>query len=91
MTMKLNLTDAEIEAAEHLLGHYRYEGGMQGGSFTMGLIELLEKADLTNRAKLLEAFPEFRPAVTIMSTMGGDELIRWVKQAKELRREQAED
>ena len=64
------LTPAQLEAAKHLLGFYGKPGGLQGGRFHTQLIKTMEAADHYNRNRLLRAFPEFEPAVTIAQTHG---------------------
>ena len=64
------LTPAQKEAARHLLFYYGAPGGLQPGRFHILLIKTLEAADQYNRSKLLRAFPEFEPAVTIAQIHG---------------------
>ena len=70
------LSFEEKEAARHLLGHYNYAGGWKAGSFTTKLIELLERADQSNKERLFMGFPEMRYPVWIMQTQGGPALQR---------------
>lgn len=74
-------TTKEIEAARHLLWFHGYRSeGYEPGGFTTSLITTLTKADMTNRERLLSAFPEFRWPVMIMSAMGGDVLEETVRE-----------
>ena len=68
------LTPAQLEAAQHLLGFYGKPGGLPPGRFHLLLIKTLEAADYLNRARLLRAFPEIEPAVTIAQIHGLDTL-----------------
>lgn len=74
--------NAEVHEARHLLGHYGYEGGYHGGSFSTKLIELLEVADGSNQIKLLTAYPAMRTPVWIMQNQGGTALQEWVVAAE---------
>lgn len=46
------------EAAAHYLYMNGVSGGREPGSFTSTLFELIRRADVSNLAKLSEAFPE---------------------------------
>lgn len=64
------LTPDQKQAAQHLLFYYGAPGGLQPGRFHILLIKTMEAADYHNRARLLRAFPEFEPAVTIAQFHG---------------------
>ena len=70
------LTPDQKQAAQHLLGFYGKPGGLPPGRFHLLLIKTLEAADHHNRARLLRAFPEFEPAVTIAQIHGLDTLAK---------------
>lgn len=72
------LTHAELEASRNLLFHYGHPDGWEPGSFTTALIRAIEAADEWNRAKLLNAFPDFFPAVTILQIDGSTKLAQIV-------------
>lgn len=57
-------TAPEIPAktANHVLFHYGH-GGYQAGTFTQHLIAALATADMTNKAKLADAYPDYAAAV----------------------------
>lgn len=52
------------EVAAHVLSHFG-RGGYPAGDWTESLITLIDRADTTNRAKLLAAFPEYGAAVLL--------------------------
>lgn len=58
------------EEAAHVLAHYG-EGGFRAGNFTMGLIELMIRADPRNMALLCDAFPGHGAAVRLSQRIGG--------------------
>lgn len=72
------LSPPQLEAARNLLFHYGHPGGWEPGSFTTALIRALEAADQWNRSKLLNAFPDFFPAVTILQVDGSTKLAQIV-------------
>lgn len=53
------------EVAAHVLSHFGRPGGYPAGDWTESLISLIDRADMTNRAKLLGAFPEYGAAITL--------------------------
>ena len=53
------------ETANHVLWHFG-RGGYQPGSFTQKLLELICAADLDNKAKLAQIFPEYVHCVLAM-------------------------
>lgn len=64
------------DVAAHVLSHYNH-GGHEGGSFTTALIALIAKADLLNRAKLEQAFPDYVAAVELAAnTPGGIDFLK---------------
>ncbi|WP_171117876.1 MULTISPECIES: hypothetical protein [unclassified Streptomyces] len=52
------------DVAAHVLSHFG-RGGYPAGDWTESLITLIDRADMTNRAKLLAAFPEYGAAVLL--------------------------
>lgn len=50
------------ETANHVLFHFG-RGGYQAGRFTQHLIAALAAADMTNKAKLANAYPDYAAAV----------------------------
>lgn len=50
------------ETANHVLWHYGH-GGYQAGTFTQHLISALATADMDNKAKLANAYPDYAAAV----------------------------
>lgn len=78
-----------IEAAQHVLGYYNAPGFPRAGSFTNGLIELIGRADPSNRARLLASFPEYRVALDALTALGLESLalvVRAAEQAQQQRR-----
>ncbi len=53
------------ETANHVLFHFG-RGGYQAGSFTEYLIHALCAADMVNKAKLAEVYPDYAAAVIAM-------------------------
>jgi hypothetical protein len=53
------------ETANHVLFHFG-RGGYQAGTFTQILIAALCAADMTNKAKLADAYPDYAAAVIAM-------------------------
>ncbi|MFE7566897.1 hypothetical protein ACFU76_08015 [Streptomyces sp. NPDC057539] len=53
------------ETANHVLYHFG-RGGYQSGTFTQYLIYALTAADMTNKAKLGLAYPDYAAAVIAM-------------------------
>ncbi|WP_420032307.1 hypothetical protein ACN2WE_05440 [Streptomyces sp. cg28] len=53
-----------VETARHVLSHFG-RGGYPAGDWTESLITLIDRADMTNRAKLVTAFPEVGAAVLL--------------------------
>lgn len=52
------------DVAAHVLSHFG-RGGYPAGDWTESLISLIDRADMTNRAKLLGAFPGYGAAVLL--------------------------
>lgn len=52
------------DIAAHVLSHFG-RGGYPAGDWTESLITLIDRADMTNRAKLVTAFPELGAAVVL--------------------------
>jgi hypothetical protein len=52
------------EVAAHVLSHFG-RGGYPAGDWTESLITLIDRADMTNRARLLAAYPEYGAAITL--------------------------
>ncbi|MER8004822.1 hypothetical protein [Streptomyces sp. NPDC094149] len=52
------------EVAAHVLSHFG-RGGYPAGAWSESLITLIDRADMTNRAKLLTAFPDYGAAVLL--------------------------
>ncbi|TVL89821.1 hypothetical protein [Streptomyces sp. SAJ15] len=50
------------ETANHVLWHYGH-GGYQAGTFTQHLISAFATADMVNKAKLAEVYPDYAAAV----------------------------
>lgn len=76
------MTPAEIRAAQHLLGYYRVPGFPHPGSFTETLIQCFERADPWNKGRLLLGFPEYRPALAVLSIHGTEKLEEIVRAAE---------
>ena len=72
-------TPAEVQAARDLLGYYGHAEGWTPGGFTSALIAAFERADILNLNKLLAAFPEFHPALTVAASKGMDGLADRIK------------
>ncbi|MFJ2676341.1 hypothetical protein [Streptomyces sp. NPDC087525] len=53
------------ETANHVLYHFG-RGGYDAGNFTKYLIFALTAADMTNKAKLAEVYPDYAAAVIAM-------------------------
>ncbi|BBC30059.1 hypothetical protein SGFS_013530 [Streptomyces graminofaciens] len=53
------------EVAAHVLSHFGRPGGYPAGDWTESLISLIDRADMTNRAKLLGAYPDYGAAITL--------------------------
>ncbi|MGW7597297.1 hypothetical protein [Streptomyces antimycoticus] len=53
------------ETANHVLWHFGH-GGYQAGTFTQHLIRALATADMANKAKLANAYPDYAAAVIAM-------------------------
>lgn len=79
--MTTGMTPHELHMARDVLGYYNLPGGYSPGSFTSSLLKTLEVADVTNRERILREFTEFRPAIRIMTTQGGQALVDAVKEA----------
>ncbi|WP_428956144.1 hypothetical protein [Streptomyces sp. cg35] len=62
----MSTTNPSIPAdtAAHVLSHFG-RGGYPAGDWTESLITLIDRADMTNRAKLVTAFPEVGAAVLL--------------------------
>ncbi|MFE9736179.1 hypothetical protein ACFYO9_37635 [Streptomyces sp. NPDC005863] len=52
------------DIAAHVLSHFG-RGGYPAGGWTESLITLIDRADMSNRAKLVTAFPEVGAAVLL--------------------------
>lgn len=52
------------EVAAHVLSHFG-RGGYPAGDWSERLITLIDTADMINRAKLLDAFPDYGAAVLL--------------------------
>ena len=65
---------ALTESARHLLGYYHKPGGYMPGGFTTKLIELFEKADPINRAKLAAVYPEISHVAALLERGHEDEV-----------------
>jgi hypothetical protein len=50
--------------AAHVLSHFG-RGGYPAGDWTESLISLIDRADMTNRAKLCTTFPDYGDAVLL--------------------------
>lgn len=57
-------TTIPADVAAHVLSHFG-RGGYPAGDWTESLISLIDRADMTNRAKLVSAYPEYGVAVLI--------------------------
>ncbi|GHH87916.1 hypothetical protein [Streptomyces capitiformicae] len=53
------------EIAAHVLSHFGHPGGYPAGDWTESLISLIDRADMTHRARLLDAFPDYGAAITL--------------------------
>lgn len=53
------------EVAAHVLSHFGRPGGYPAGDWTESLISLIDRADMTHRARLLDAFPDYGAAITL--------------------------
>ncbi len=53
------------EVAAHVLSHFGRPGGYPAGDWTESLISLIDRADMTHRARLLGAFPDYGAAITL--------------------------
>lgn len=62
--MSTETTAIPAEVAAHVLSHFG-RGGYPAGDWSESLITLIDRADMTNRAKLLAAFPEYGAAVLL--------------------------
>lgn len=58
-------TPISPETANHVLWHFGH-GGHQPGTFTQNLITAFCSADLENKARLGEAYPDLLAAITAM-------------------------
>lgn len=65
MQINTQQTDIPAEVANHVLSHFG-RGGYPAGDWTESLISLIDRADMANRAKLLNAFPDYGAAVLLM-------------------------
>lgn len=72
-------TPSQVHAARDLLGYYGHAEGWTPGGFTNALLAAFERADMLNRSKLLAAFPEFKPALTVAALTGLDDLADRIK------------
>lgn len=62
--MSTNSITIPAEVAAHVLSHFG-RGGYPAGDWSESLITLIDRADMTNRAKLLAAFPDYGRAVLL--------------------------
>lgn len=53
------------EVAAHVLSHFGRPGGYPAGDWTESLISLIDRADMTHRARLCGAFPDYGAAITL--------------------------
>jgi hypothetical protein len=63
------------DMARSVLGFYGYEGGVQPGGFVTALIKAWEKADLSNRARLAQAFPVLGDVIAIFQVEDGPKML----------------
>jgi hypothetical protein len=80
------LEGPDLTAARHLCHYIGVDGGHPGGNFTTQLLRTIEAADHENRERLLAAFPEYRRAIYISTTQGGDALADTVRISTRLQR-----
>ncbi|NYV73111.1 hypothetical protein [Streptomyces sp. UH6] len=52
------------EVAAHVLSHFG-RGGYPAGDWTELLITLIDRADMANRAKLAQTFPDYGAAISL--------------------------
>lgn len=52
------------EVANEVLSHFG-RGGYPAGDWTESLISLIDRADMTNRAKLAGAYPDYSAAINL--------------------------
>lgn len=72
------MTNPTPEEAAHVLAAYD-AGGFRAGSFTMSLIDTIQRADPTNRARLALGFPGYVTAVEwAMTDLAGIDRLREV-------------
>lgn len=57
-------TTIPADVAAHVLSHFG-RGGYPAGDWTETLITLIDRADMTNRAKLANAYPDYGRAVLL--------------------------
>ncbi|MFJ3507856.1 hypothetical protein [Streptomyces luteogriseus] len=62
--MSTETTTIPAEVAAHVLSHFG-RGGYPAGDWSEALITLIDRADMANRAKLLNAFPDYGAAVLL--------------------------
>jgi hypothetical protein len=62
--MSTETTTIPAEVAAHVLSHFG-RGGYPAGDWSEALITLIDRANMTNRAKLLAAFPDYGAAVLL--------------------------
>lgn len=80
-TMSRPLEDALLA----VLHHFGNPAGRQGGGFVTSLLETMDRADSSNLARLINAFPEFAtPFMLVKETPGGIETLEAL--ANEIRR-----
>jgi len=72
--MTARLTAEEKEAARHLLYHHGHPDGWKPGGFSSALITCLERADPSNLARLLHAFPAYGNPLNLLQWFGQDAL-----------------
>ncbi|NUP35959.1 MAG: hypothetical protein HOY76_02785 [Streptomyces sp.] len=53
------------EVAAHVLSHFGRPGGYPAGDWTESLISLIDRADMTHRARLFGAFPDYGAAIIL--------------------------
>jgi hypothetical protein len=64
------------DEAAHVLWHFG-EGGVEAGSFTRALVDLMTKADQSNGGRLGQGFPGYYAAITVaMNDLDGIDRLR---------------
>lgn len=57
-------TVISAEVAAHVLSHFGH-GGYPAGDWTERLITLIDTADMTNRGKLAQLYPDYSAAISL--------------------------